>query len=60
MTEAALLPLAVAIPLLGAALLAVAGRRLPRTGCDILATTCAGAEAACLALLWARTDGRLV
>ncbi|MFE4358537.1 complex I subunit 5 family protein [Kitasatospora sp. NPDC056800] len=60
MTEAALLPLAVAVPLLGAALLAVAGRRLPRTGCDILATTCAGAEAACLALLWARTDGRLV
>ncbi|MFF2618914.1 complex I subunit 5 family protein [Kitasatospora sp. NPDC058046] len=60
MTETALLPLAVAIPLLGAALLAVAGRRLPRTGCDILATTCAGAEAACLALLWARTDGRLV
>ncbi|GAA2974348.1 MULTISPECIES: hypothetical protein [unclassified Kitasatospora] len=39
MTEAALLPFAVAIPLLGAALLAVAGRRLPRTGCDILATT---------------------
>ncbi|MFF2747774.1 complex I subunit 5 family protein [Kitasatospora sp. NPDC058048] len=60
MTEAALLPLAVAIPLLGAALLAVAGRRLPRVGCDILATTCAGAEAVCLALLWTRTDGRLV
>lgn len=52
MTEAALLPLAVVIPLLGAALLAVAGRALPRIGCDILATTCAGAEVVCLALLW--------
>ncbi|MFB7908302.1 complex I subunit 5 family protein [Kitasatospora sp. NPDC056076] len=60
MTEAALLPLAVAVPLLGAALLAIAGRSLPRRGCDILATTCAGAETACLALLWARSDTHLV
>ncbi|MER7540908.1 complex I subunit 5 family protein [Streptomyces sp. NPDC097704] len=52
MTEAALLPLAVAIPLIGAALLAVAGRILPRTGCDVLATATASAEVACLALLW--------
>ncbi|MFF3006743.1 complex I subunit 5 family protein [Kitasatospora sp. NPDC057940] len=59
MTENALLPLAVAIPLLGAALLAVAGRSLPRTGCDILATTCAGAETACLVLLWTHTGGHL-
>ncbi|WP_369372532.1 complex I subunit 5 family protein [Streptomyces sp. cg36] len=59
MTEATLLPLAVALPLLGAALLAVAGRALPRLGCDILATTCASAETACLALLWTRTDGHL-
>ncbi|MFJ3202823.1 complex I subunit 5 family protein [Streptomyces sp. NPDC086989] len=52
MTEATLLPLAVAIPLLGAALLAVAGRTLPRTGCDILATAAASTEVVCLALLW--------
>ncbi|MFJ2582039.1 complex I subunit 5 family protein [Kitasatospora aureofaciens] len=59
MTEAALLPLAVAVPLLGAALLAVAGRILPRTGCDILATGCAGAEVVCLVLLWTHNSGRL-
>ncbi|MDY0811359.1 complex I subunit 5 family protein [Kitasatospora purpeofusca] len=53
MTAADLLPLAVAVPLLGAALLAVAGRLLPRTGCDLLATTTAAAEVLCLALLWA-------
>ncbi|MDX3076216.1 complex I subunit 5 family protein [Streptomyces sp. MI02-7b] len=56
-----LLPLAVAVPLLGAVLLAVAGRRLPRLGCDVLATLCAAAEVACVATLWARTgDGRAV
>ncbi|GAB7184383.1 hypothetical protein ATKI12_4214 [Kitasatospora sp. Ki12] len=59
MTEAALLPLAVAVPLLGAALLALAGRILPRTGCDILATGCAGAEVVCLVLLWTHSGGRL-
>ncbi|WBP84541.1 complex I subunit 5 family protein [Kitasatospora cathayae] len=57
-----LLPLAVAIPLLGAAVLAVAGRRLPRPGRDALAAVWAAADVACLALLWARTapDGRAV
>ncbi|MFI6847754.1 complex I subunit 5 family protein [Kitasatospora sp. NBC_00085] len=54
MTAADLLPLAVAIPLLGAALLAVAGRLLPRTGCDTIATTVATAEVLCLVLLWTR------
>ncbi|MFG2819611.1 proton-conducting transporter membrane subunit [Kitasatospora sp. NPDC048365] len=55
MAPADLLPLAVAIPLLGAALLAVAGRWLPRTGCDALATAVAVIEVACLVLLWSRT-----
>ncbi|MFF2950420.1 complex I subunit 5 family protein [Kitasatospora sp. NPDC057965] len=57
-----LLPLAVAVPLLGAALIAVTGRRLPRLGRDALATALAAAEVGCLALLWARTapDGRAV
>ncbi|MFJ8627034.1 complex I subunit 5 family protein [Kitasatospora sp. NPDC093550] len=57
-----LLPLAVAIPLLGAALLAVTGRWLPRSGRDALATALAAADLGCLALLWARTDpdGRAV
>lgn len=56
-----LLALAVAIPLLGPVVLAVAGRWLPRAGCDLLAALWAAADAACLALLWARTgDGRTV
>ncbi|MFD4610393.1 complex I subunit 5 family protein [Streptomyces sp. NPDC058451] len=55
MTAADLLPLAVAIPLLGSALLAVAGRSLPRLGCDVLAAAAAAAEVVCLALLWARS-----
>ncbi|MGW2250198.1 complex I subunit 5 family protein [Kitasatospora sp. NPDC001660] len=57
-----LLPLAVAIPLLGAAVLAVAGRWLPRLGRDVLATAWAAVDVVCLALLWARTspDGREV
>ncbi|MGW3230328.1 complex I subunit 5 family protein [Kitasatospora sp. NPDC001095] len=57
-----LLPLAVAVPLLGAAVTAVAGRWLPRPGRDALATVLAAAEVLCLALLWARTspDGRAV
>ncbi|MEU9303570.1 complex I subunit 5 family protein [Streptomyces sp. NPDC048269] len=49
---AVLLPLAVAVPLIGAALLAVAGRWLPRLGCDVLATATAGADLVCLVLLW--------
>ncbi|MET9181154.1 complex I subunit 5 family protein [Kitasatospora aureofaciens] len=62
MNTADLLPLAVAVPLLGAAVLAVTGRRLPRPGRDALATAWAAADVACLALLWARTapDGRAV
>ncbi|MEW1910052.1 complex I subunit 5 family protein [Kitasatospora sp. NPDC085895] len=52
-----LLPLAVAIPLLGSALLAVVGRRLPRTGCDVLATTAAATEVLCLAALWVKSPG---
>ncbi|MGA5820326.1 complex I subunit 5 family protein [Kitasatospora sp. NPDC094028] len=62
MSTADLLPLAVAVPLLGAALVAVAGRWLPRPGRDALATGCAAADVGCLALLWARTDpdGRAV
>ncbi|MEV0533544.1 complex I subunit 5 family protein [Kitasatospora sp. NPDC050463] len=54
MTAADLLPLAVVVPLLGAALLAVVGRLLPRLGCDIVATTVATAEVICLVLLWTR------
>ncbi|MDX2814049.1 complex I subunit 5 family protein [Streptomyces sp. PA03-5A] len=54
----ALLPLAVAVPLLGAVLLAVCGRWLPRLGCDVLATVCAAAEVVVVAALWAGTgDG---
>ena len=49
-----LLPLAVAIPLLGAVVLVLAGRLLPRTGVDALAAAFAAATAAEVALLWAR------
>ncbi|KRB69274.1 NADH dehydrogenase [Kitasatospora sp. Root187] len=60
-STADLLPLAVAIPLLGAAVLAVVGRWLPRLGCDVLATAIAVADVLCLTLLWVRTgDGRAV
>ncbi|MFB7983415.1 complex I subunit 5 family protein [Streptomyces vinaceus] len=59
MTDAeALLPLAVAIPLIGAVLLAVAGRWLPRLGCDLLATATAAADLGCLAALWPHTADR--
>ncbi|MFD8704873.1 complex I subunit 5 family protein [Kitasatospora sp. NPDC059648] len=62
MNTADLLPLAVAVPLLGAALVAVAGRWLPRPGRDALTAVLATADVVCLALLWARTapDGRAV
>lgn len=53
-----LLPLAVAVPLAGAAVLAVAGRRLPTLGCDLLATTTAAACLGVLALLWPHTGHR--
>ncbi|NUS15631.1 MAG: NADH dehydrogenase, partial [Streptomyces sp.] len=49
-----MLPLAVAIPLLGAAVLVLAGRVLPRTGVDALATAFAAGATAELALLWVR------
>ncbi|MEU9044263.1 MULTISPECIES: complex I subunit 5 family protein [unclassified Kitasatospora] len=57
MTTQALLPLAVAVPLLGSVLLALGGRRLPRLGCDILATAVAALEVAVLVLLWTRSSG---
>ncbi|MBO1417121.1 complex I subunit 5 family protein [Streptomyces sp. FH025] len=62
MSTADLLPLAVAIPLLGAAVLAVAGRWLPRPARDALATAWAAADVTCLCLLWIRTspNGRAV
>jgi multicomponent Na+:H+ antiporter subunit D len=54
-----LLPLAVAIPLLGATVLVVAGRWLPRVATDAVAALWAAAEVADLAWLWAGTgDGR--
>lgn len=59
-----LLPLAVAIPLLGATVLVLAGRVLPRTALDALATAFAAGSVAELALLWTRVGeaggGRLV
>ncbi|WP_406368139.1 complex I subunit 5 family protein [Streptomyces sp. NBC_01546] len=58
-TAEALLPLAVAIPLVGAALLAAAGRRLPRLGCDILATATAVADLTCLVMLWPHAADRV-
>ncbi|MFD0374429.1 complex I subunit 5 family protein [Streptomyces sp. NPDC127112] len=58
---AALLPLTVAWPLLGAVLLAGPGRWLRRTAADALATAWATAQLALLAGLWAAAgDGRLV
>ncbi|MFB7909891.1 complex I subunit 5 family protein [Kitasatospora sp. NPDC056076] len=56
MTAGQLLPLAVAVPLLGAVVLAVAGRLLPRLGCDILATAWALGDVALLAALWHRSS----
>ncbi|MDI2125375.1 complex I subunit 5 family protein [Yinghuangia seranimata] len=54
-------PLAVAVPLFGAVVLAVAGRWLPRLGCDVLAGLWAAADVALLAWLWGATgDGRTV
>ncbi|MFK0284776.1 complex I subunit 5 family protein [Streptomyces sp. NPDC090499] len=56
-----LLPLAVAVPLLGAVVLVIAGRRLPRLAIDVLVTGWAALEVAGLALLWLRTgDGHSV
>ncbi len=56
-----LLPAAVALPMLGAVVLAVAGRWLPRVAADALALGCAAGELAVLAALWVRTgEGRAV
>ncbi len=61
MSTANLLPLAVAIPLLGAVVLVIAGGRLPRLGMDVLAVLPAAAVLADLVLLWRRAgDGRAV
>lgn len=58
---AALLPLTVAWPLLGAVLLAGPGRWLPRLGADALASAWATAQLALLAWLWsAAGDGRII
>ncbi|WP_328917254.1 MULTISPECIES: complex I subunit 5 family protein [unclassified Streptomyces] len=51
-----LLPLAVAIPLLGAAVLVLGGKLLPRLAVDVLATVSAALSVAELALLWSRLD----
>ncbi|MGW1003162.1 complex I subunit 5 family protein [Streptomyces sp. NPDC002520] len=61
MPTADLLPLAVAVPLLGAVVLVVGGRWLPRLAIDSLATAWATLEVVGLAVLWARTgDGHSV
>ncbi|MDF3288176.1 complex I subunit 5 family protein [Streptomyces silvisoli] len=61
MSTANLLPLGVAIPLLGAVVLVLVGRRLPRVVSDFLVTSWAAAEVADLVLLWMRTgDGHAV
>jgi formate hydrogenlyase subunit 3/multisubunit Na+/H+ antiporter MnhD subunit len=61
LASADLLPLTVALPLLGAALLVAAGRVLPRTANDVLATAVAVATCAGLTVLWLRAgDGREV
>lgn len=52
-----LLPLAFAIPLLGAAVLVVAGRLLPRPATDALAAVLAAVAVTDLVLLWVRTGG---
>ena len=57
---ASALPLVVAVPLLGAAVLAVAGRRLPRVAADAVAVAFAGTAAAGALLAaagWARGAG---
>lgn len=56
-----LLPLTVALPLMGAALLVVVGRVLPRTVNDVLAIAAAVATCAGLLQVWLRAgDGRVV
>ncbi|MCQ4084107.1 complex I subunit 5 family protein [Streptomyces sp. RB6PN25] len=61
MRTADLLPLAVAVPLLGAVALVIGGRWLPRVATDALATVWAAMDVADLAWLWAGTgDGHSV
>ncbi|MDI5962573.1 complex I subunit 5 family protein [Streptantibioticus silvisoli] len=61
MTTADLLPLAVAVPLLGAVLLAAAGNRLPRLARDVIVTVAAAAVLADLVALWhGSAHGRVV
>ncbi|MCQ4042688.1 complex I subunit 5 family protein [Streptantibioticus rubrisoli] len=61
MSTADLLPLAIAIPLIGAAFSALVGSRLPRVATDLLVTVWAAAGVADLVVLWLRTgDGRAV
>ncbi|MGW2648814.1 complex I subunit 5 family protein [Streptomyces sp. NPDC001393] len=56
-----LLPLAIAVPLLGAVVLMIVGRWLPRPAIDVLVTVWAALEVGCLAWLWLRTgDGHSV
>lgn len=57
MSTTDLLPLALAVPLLGAALLAGFGTLLRRTGCDVLGAVAALVQVGVLALLWHRTGG---
>ncbi len=60
MTTADLLPLAVAVPLIGAVLLAAAGNVMPRVVRDAVVTAFALATVADLAVLWRRAgDGRV-
>lgn len=55
-----LLPLAVVCPLLGAVVLAVAGRWIRRAAADALALCWAAAQLALLARIWTGTQGRSV
>ncbi|QKV91527.1 NADH dehydrogenase [Streptomyces sp. NA02950] len=57
MDTARLLPLVVAVPLFGAAVLVACGRRLPRIASDVLGTAFAAATAALTLVLLAGTGG---
>ncbi|MFF3644107.1 complex I subunit 5 family protein [Streptomyces sp. NPDC002564] len=60
MSAGAALPLAVVLPLLGAVLLVLAGRGLPRLATDVLAAAFAVAVIIDLTVLWGRTHGTRV
>ncbi|MEU1116476.1 MULTISPECIES: complex I subunit 5 family protein [unclassified Streptomyces] len=57
MSPGTALPLAVALPLFGASVLVLAGRRLPRVATDALAAAFAAAVLVDLTVLWCRTGG---